>query len=260
MEVHQWPIVGRTQLVQAFRPGEPAGKEAPFRTLRLHGWATAGVSIVTRSEHRATGRLSIFSVLNVDAARLARDGQQRLATSAAKAAASLEASDVFVQLGKLLAGKSSQDVSAAVAGEVADTGWPELLRLLRLLARRTKAARARLSGGQDVIAGTISETRSDYLVLTAASGLRTAVPRWLAQAAHREKVGDCLALVTDRLDDRHMVVNAVPGIDVSKGAAAATFSAFGRTAPVRQLTKADARLLSRPAAPLRVLVPVTIDS
>ena len=85
------------------------------------------------------------------------------------------------------------------------------------------------------------------------------MPRWLAQAAHREEVGDCLALVTDRLDERHMVVNAVPGIDVSKDAPAAAFSPFGRNAPVRQLTKADTRLLSRAPAPLRVLVPVTIE-
>lgn len=259
MEIHQWPIVGRRQLVQAFRPGEPAGKEAPFRTLRLHGWATAGVSIVTRSEHRANGRLCIFSVLNVDAARLARAGQDRLAMALAKAAATLEASAVFGQLSRLLAGKSSEDVSAAVEGEVGEARWPELHRLLRLLARKTKAARARLAPLQDVVAGKISETQPDFLILTAASGERTAVPRWLAQAAHREEVGDCLALVTDRLDERHMVVNAVPGIDVSKDAPAAAFSPFGRNAPVRQLTKADTRLLSRAPAPLRVLVPVTIE-
>ena len=114
MGIDQWPVVGRTQIIQAFRPGEPASKEAPFRTLRSHGWATAGMSVVTRSEHRASGRFIIFSVLNVDAARLAREGDERSAKVLAKAAARVEASAAFGRLRKLLSGRPAADVSAAV--------------------------------------------------------------------------------------------------------------------------------------------------
>jgi hypothetical protein len=261
MEIDQWPIVGRRQLVQAFRPGESASREAPFRTLRSHGWATGGISVVTRSDHRASGRFTIFSVLNVDAARLAREGEAAAAAALAKAAARLEEGAAFLRLGKLLRGRRAADVSAAVEGEVPEDRWPELHGALRIVARETKADRARqpsTTRSAEVVTGKISESNPDFLVLLAASGLRTAVPRWLAHSAHREKVGDCLALVSDRLDDRQMVVNAVPGIDVSARAPERGFSPFGRAAPVGRLTRADARLLSRAPAPLRILIPVSI--
>jgi hypothetical protein len=221
------------------------------------------LSVVTRNDHRASGRFTIFSVLNVDAARFARDGEEKSATALAKAAARLEASKSFVRLGKLLSGRPADDVSAAVEGGLSESRWPELHGVLRLVARETKAARARQppkSRLAEVVTGRISEAQPDFLVLLGASGLRTAVPRWLAHSAHRENVGDCLALVTDRLDDHQMVVNATPGIDVDANSSDARFTPFGRDAPVRELTRADARLLSRSPAPLRILVPVMIDS
>ena len=263
MEIDLWPIVGRSQLVQAFKPGESGSREAPFRTLRTHGWATAGVSVVTRQAQRASGRLSIFSVLNVDAARSARQGDPALAAALAKAAAGIEASSAFVQLGELLTGKAASDVSCVVEGGQRESWWSELDGFLRHLARQTKAARARRplkAARREMVAGKISETGAEFLVLTAAGGRRTAVPRWLAHAAHRENVGDCLALVTDRLDERRAVINAVPGIDLNMKVPDAAFTPFGRAAPVHRLTRADARQLSRPRAPLKILVPVTFES
>jgi hypothetical protein len=62
-------------------------------------------------------------------------------------------------------------------------------------------------------------------------------------------------LVTDRIDERQMVVNAVAAIEHS---GPAEFTPFGRTAPVRALTKRDVRLLARDPKQLSVLVPVTI--
>lgn len=260
MEVDLWPIVGRAQLVQAFRPGE-AASEGPFRTLRSHGWATPGVSVVTRAERRASGRLTIFSVLNLFAARSAREGDKRAARAWARAAARVEKSATFTRVKALLTGKSIAEVSAAAHGAVS-SAVPGLLEALREVARETRRLRAQQGAPgphTEVVAGRILEVGREGLVLQAETGVRTLVPRWLGEAAQRSQVGDLLALVSDRLDSTQLVVEAVPAIDVSE-AVAEGGSPFGRAAPVRDLTAADRRLLTGAPAPLELLVPVTIEA
>jgi hypothetical protein len=122
-----------------------------------------------------------------------------------------------------------------------------------------RSKRPPLEEAAAVVMGRISEAQPDFLVLEAKDGARTAVPRWLAQSAHRENVGDCLALVTDRLGDRQMVVNAIPGVDV-EAEPAKKFSPFGRSAQVHSITREDALLLSRPPRPLRIMIPVIIET
>lgn len=261
MHVDRWPIVGRAQLVRTFRPGEQATKEAPFRTLRAHGWATAGVSVVTRKEGSASGRLTLFSVLNTDAARLAREGAHRGAMTLAKAAAAIEASAEFLRLQQLLMGLLSKDVSAVIEGGVAEAQKPDLHELLQRIARMTTMARLRCSRKvklAEVVAGRLSE-EAGLLILNVEGGGPTAVPRWLAESAHRGNVGDCLALVTEKLDAQQMVVHALPGIEAGPSSAP-RFSPFGRDAPVHALTKADAQRLAGRPAPLRILVPVAIGA
>ncbi len=261
MHVERWPIVGRAQIVQSYRPGEQSTKEAPFRTLRTHGWATAGVSVVTRNERSASGRLTMFSVLNTDSARLAREGDHRGAKALAKAAAGIETSAEFLELKQALTGRSARDILLVVEGLEPHTPWPAVHELLRRLALETNAARSRSASKvklAEVVAGRLSE-EAGLVVLTAAGGGRTAVPRWLAEAAHRGNAGDCLALTTERLDAQHLVVNAMPGIETSR-ASTVPFSPFGRTAPVHSLTKADAKRLAGKPARLSVLVPVTIGA
>ncbi|HEX4381482.1 MAG TPA: hypothetical protein VH083_00975 [Myxococcales bacterium] len=262
MEIDRWPIVARAQLIQAFRPGEPSSKEAPFRTLRAHGWATAGVRVATRKSHRASGQFTVFSSLNVDAGQSARQGHARAATAWAKAAARIEKTKAFGELRDLLSGRSIDQVAAIVDGNVAKAPWPELLAVLRLVARETMLARSKRplpEEGAAVVMGRIADAQPDFLVLEAKDGARTAVPRWLAQSAHRENVGDCLALVTDRLGDRQMVVNAIPGIDIDAQASPKKFSPFDRSA-VHLLTLEDVRLLSRPPQPLKITIPVIIET
>ena len=217
--------------------------------------------MVTRTERRASGRLTVFSVLNVEAARLAREGEHRGATTLAKAAATIEGSEEFLRLKKLLSGQLMKDVSAVIEGSAAEAKWPELHELLRLIARETKASRTRCSPRTSfsrIVTGKISEAQAGFLVLTGESGSRTAVPLWLAQSAYRANVGDCLALVTEKLASQQMVINAVPGIEV--GRASAKFSPFGRNAPVHTLTRADAKRLAGAPAPLKILVPVAIGA
>ncbi len=261
MQIDPWPIVGRAQLIQAFRPGEPPTKEGPFRTLRAHRWATAGVSVVTRNTRHASGRLTMFSVLNVSAARCARDGDDRTARAFAKAAGELEKSKIFVDLKELLSGAPLHEVIAAISGKVSPSERPALLNLLRAVARETRSmsppkGNARLL--RQIVTGTILEAREDGLILEASSGVKTLVPRWLGQAAHRELVGDALALITDKLEDNQMVVQALPAIELRAPRTGA--SPFGRSAPVRELNTADVRLLSRKPLPAKPLIPVDIEA
>lgn len=259
MTLDLWPIVGRGRLVQTFRPGESATREGPFRTLRHHGWTTAGVSVVTRDARRASGRLTIFSVLNVEAARRARDGDGRAAVALCRAAARVERGSSFARLRALLSGREVAEVSAAIAGEVSEHEWPELHGTLRDVARATRDARpARRTrrAPLEIVTGAVTEARGDLLVLAGETGEATYVPRWLARSAHREQVGDLLALVTDKLDDDQMVVRAVPAIELDTSPA--RFTPFGPDAAVLQVSDTDARTLARRPAPLTIRVPVTI--
>ena len=86
------------------------------------------------------------------------------------------------------------------------------------------------------------------------------VPRWMAGAAQRDRVGALLALVADKLDGASAVVEAIPAIDIDDAPDADGFSPFGRgDVRTRRITADDARLLDGEPQPLRVLVPVTID-
>ncbi len=251
MKFDLWPIVGREQLVQAFRPGSAAKKEAPFRTLRARGWATAGVNVVTRSAQRASGRVTIFSVLNVIAARRAREGDTTKAASLARAASRIERSRGFKVIARLLSGRTAEDVAAAIDGQLAQLD--ALHAALVQVARETDAMHE--LGAPDVVTGTVTKISDDAVLLQAAGGVQTWLPRWLARGVHREEVGDALALVTERLDAHQLVVRAVPALEVK---AASRSSPFGRDARVHTLSAADVKKLAGRPAPLKVVVPVTI--
>ena len=44
----EWPLASRDRIVHAFRPGGDSTAEGPFRTLRRHQWASAGVRVLYR--------------------------------------------------------------------------------------------------------------------------------------------------------------------------------------------------------------------
>lgn len=255
MSLHLWPIAGRADLLRAFRPGESSTREAPFRTLRAHGWVSPGRSVTTRSNHRATGRLSLFSSLNVTAARLAREGRSQPAKAIAQAAARVERSPAFAELSRLLSGQTATVVAQVLNGHQPD--WPALTAVLRSVARVAEGELSRRpvdDGVVEIRIGRVAEVQSEYLVLEGDEG-RTAVPINLARAAHRDDVGDCLALVSDQVDAQQMIVRAVPALELT----APRFTPFGRSAAITTLTRHDERLLSGTPAPLRVLVPVVIE-
>jgi hypothetical protein len=111
-----------------------------------------------------------------------------------------------------------------------------------------------------VFAGRIAEVSDRFVLLVQGKGRATMVPLWMAGAARRDRVGDFLALVADKLDGASAVVEAVPAIDIDDTPGADGFSPFGRgDARTRSITADDVRLLAGEPQSLRILVPVTID-
>lgn len=260
MTIAAWPIVARTRLVRAFRPGETSSKEAPYRTLRAHGWATPGMPVVAQRQGRAEGRLTVFSVLNVEAARLARHGEKRAAVRAAELAAELEATPEFDSLRHALASVPLRAAAGLLEGDLPVGAPGELFAALQAVARRTrKAWRAEpsLRMAAEMVTGRISRVLGEYVLVAPERGDEMAVPRWMATAAHRTGVGEALGVITDKLDGAQAMVEVVPGIEMGRPMGD-RLTPYGRGAPVLALSSDDEHILSRPPAPLRVLVPVTI--
>jgi hypothetical protein len=262
MEIAAWPIVSRHQIVEAFHPGHSGVREGPFRTLRKGKLATAGVTIVIREAGHARGRVTLFSSLNADAARLAREGHRKAAQTLARAAAKVEKSVLFVSLVEALSGRASEVIASVLDGTESPEPGLGLSVVLRDLARLTAEVRDELKGSADlreIVAGQIAELVDDNLVLAMSGGGRTMVPKWLARGAHREHVGEFLALVQERLDERQALVEAMPAISLEPTAPREELSPFGRNPLLYRVDAKDAALLAREPKPLRILVPVTIE-
>jgi len=263
MTIAAWPVVDRHRVVHAYKPGEPSAAEGPFRTLRGHAWASSGVRVTRRAGGHLVGQLTVFSSLNVESARLARHGNLDAAVRVARAAATLEAGPEFTRLQRILSDLPGHDAERVVEGVMPEAAPAALAGALKAVARRTERLRAGesiLATLAEVIAGRIAEVHEGYVVLVRVTGPATMVPRWMAVAAQRDKVGELLALVMDKLDNASAVVEAVPAIDVDEDAVERAFTPFGRgDVRVRDLTRADERLLAGEPQPLRILVPVLIN-
>ena len=258
-----WPVVVRERIVHAFKPGGSSLAEAPFRTLRRHGWASAGVRVSRRSGGGLAGQMTFFSSLNVVAARLARRGNPAGAERLARAAASLESGPEFALLRRLLSDLPDQEADQVVAGVLVEETPGPLAGALRSIAACTEEISADslfLSSPAEVVfAGHIAEVNEGHVLLVQSSGPATMVPRWMAAAANRDQVGALLALVSDQLDGTSAVVEAVPAIEFEEARETGGFTPFGRgNSRAQTITEDDAQLLSGQPQPLRILVPVTI--
>jgi len=264
MTIAAWPVVDRSRVVHAYKPGEHVASEAPFRTLRGHKWASSGVRVTRRAGRRLGGQMTVFSSLNVESARLARHGNPHAAVRVAHAAAELEAGPEFARLQRIMSELPIHDAERIVDGILPDAAPDELTETLKAVARRTEQRRVSEMAEitlAEVVAGRVAEVHEGYVVLVRMSGPAAMIPRWMAVAVQRDKVGALLAMVMDRLDDGRAVIEAVPAIDMDDDASAGRFSPFGRGDPrVLSLTRADEHLLAGEPQPLRILVPVLIDA
>ena len=253
-----WPLALRRDLVRAFRPGEHAEREAPFRTLRGHDWATRGVEVRTRQDGHAAGRIVVFSVLNVDAAICARCGDEGMAAEIATAAARLEKSRTFVHLLTRLAELPPAVVTAIAGGELAAAG--PFVDIIRQLAMGTAVVRqqrrfAKLASWYHV--GRISSVAEAYVIVDG-GGKQSFVPRSLAHSVWRERIGECLAVMNGPVDDREMIVRAAPGIELE--AERGSYSPFARPeGGFQSVSAADLAYLRGIPRQLQITIPITIE-
>jgi hypothetical protein len=263
-EIATWPVVVRGRIVHAFKPGGSPDAEGPFRTLRRHDWVSQGVRVTLFADHGLAGQMTFFSSLNVMAARLARRGNAPAAERVARAAADLEAGPEFAVLLRRLSELPDREAEQVVSGLISEDAPATLAEALRAVASRTEQVRLNdiiLSSPAEVIfAGRIAEVSDEYVLVVQKRGSSTMVPRWMAGAAQRDRVGALLALVADKLDGASAVVEAVPAIDIGDAPTDSDFSPFGRgDARTLGIAAEDVRLLAGEPQSLRILVPVTID-
>lgn len=141
-----WPVVVRDRIVHAFKPGAPPSAEAPFRTLRRHKWVSQGVRVTLFADRGLAGQLTLFSSLNVMAARLARRGDSPAAERAARAAADLESGPEFAVLRSLLSelpGQQEEGTATMVPLWMADAAQRDQVGdFLALVADKLEGASA----------------------------------------------------------------------------------------------------------------------
>jgi hypothetical protein len=114
MRVAAEPFITREAVLSILRPGELMS-ERPFRTLRQHGAASPGFSVMLRSPGgHILGRLQLYSNLNGDAARAFRLHDPRLAQALAGRAQEIERSS------------AARRVRAAVAAVAAQMPAPSI--------------------------------------------------------------------------------------------------------------------------------------
>jgi hypothetical protein len=85
----RFPFVAKADILRAYRPGGQVS-DRTFRTLRSRRWISGGLAIRKQRRGRLSGQLRCYSVLNIDAAILARHDQLDEARHAAEQAEQFE--------------------------------------------------------------------------------------------------------------------------------------------------------------------------
>jgi len=261
MEIAPWPIVPRQQVVRAFSPGHAPKSDSAYRTLKGHGWASDGVNFAVRSRGKLAGTLTLFSRLNLESVWLARVGDSKAAVRFAKAAKSLESSHAFKVLESNLSSLGVHDAEGVLNGNVPGGASSGLWKALRELAQETERQWSKLAAHSqfELVTGRVSEIHESFVVVHSEGSLSIAVPRWMAVAIRRDAPGSAMAVVTERLDQAGVMMEALPALEMEERPPVA-FSPFGRPASPPLLSAGDEQRLKGRPAELKILVPVTIEA
>jgi hypothetical protein len=105
--------------------------------------------------------------------------------------------------------------------------------------------------------GRISSVAEAYVIVDG-GGKQSFVPRDLARAASRERVGECLAIMNGPIDGREMIIRAVPGIALEPKED--SYSPFARPAAgFQRVSATDLAYLRGVPKPLAITIPITIE-
>lgn len=272
-----WPIATKDVLVSVYKPGA-AGAEAPFRTLRRHGFVSRGTTVHRHRNGRLEGTVALFSSLSVDAAALARRGERHLAERFADRAGALEQEPGFVEFVTYLATLDPDEASNVMSGR--EHPGSRVEGLLRGLAGRAVAERdvlldtARRDGFENVesalpSAGRVVEANPnavtvDLVWFGPGDAAITVLPRTMAEAVHRTTAGDFIGVLRQPTSADRIDVQVFPALSLHGATRAADretpLSQFAQTSGPVLLSDADFdRVRAANPEPRRILVPVEIE-
>ena len=231
MKFTTWPLVKREALVRGFRPGSDADAEAPFRTLRRKGSVTAGVIVVVHSVGRIAGKHQVFSALNFDSARLARQDRWDEAHQLEVAAAQLEDSVEMAELVALLRHLPVDVTEAYMNGHLPDrSDYPMLWHLTAVLAQRTAEVRDQLLGNDGAVRiGVVESGRGSETIIKMARGKHVSVPRQLTSGLGLGTAGSIVTLFSDVTIAGQLLIDVLPGFRLAELDAPVCFDPFAST-------------------------------
>lgn len=231
MKFAPWPLVGRAALVRGFRPGSDAEAESPFRTLRRRGSVTAGVTVVVRAGGRIAGKHQVFSSLNFDSARLARQDRWDEAHELESAATLLENGPEMAELVALLRHLPLDVTEDYMSGQLPNrSDYPVLWHLTAVLAQRTAELRGQLLGQEDDIRiGVVASGRGNETVIKMARGKDVSVPRQLTTGVGLGTAGSVVTLFSDVTTAGQLLIDVLPGFRLTQRDATVRLDPFAET-------------------------------
>jgi hypothetical protein len=187
--------------------------------------------VVVREDGRIADRLTLFSSLNIDAARLSRAGDAERASAAAKAASEIEEGDLMTALVTLLRFMPRDTVRGFLRGQMPDQEQhPQFWGLTRQIAQQTAKVRAEFVPPPDTeTIGVVSSASADEVLVSSAGGQRVHVPRAAASSLKLDHDGDLLAVHTEIAEDGRVIIDVLPAIELP-GVDEVSFDPFARTA------------------------------
>jgi hypothetical protein len=259
MRFATWPLVKRDALVRAFRPGSGADAEAPFRTLRRKGLVTAGVVVVVHSGGRIAAKHQVFSALNFDGARLARQDRLEEAHSLELSAAQLESSPAMSELVALLRHLPPGVTEAYLSGQLPDhSEYPMLWHLTTVLAQRTAESRDVLRGPDDAgRIGVVEPGIGNEAVIKMARGNDVSVPRQLTNGVGLGTAGAVVTLFLDSTNAGQLLMDVLPGFRLAERGAGLRYDPFAETKEPLVIPAGAVNSKSPAARPVATALPVS---
>lgn len=169
----QLPFTTSEEIAAEFRPEKPGRVQSALRTLKSHKAVSDGVSQPLRRQTggRLGGKLTLYSSLNLDAARCAREGDYKQAAKIARAAIEIELADQMQTLVQQLGATHTSIGKNALVSAVRDE--QNTLAITKLLAQKTDRKRTSLKIGRpdgQRLFGRVAEM-SDDVALVRIDGL-----------------------------------------------------------------------------------------
>lgn len=233
------PFVTRREIARDYRPDATVSDESAIRSLRSKHSLSDGISVAARGgSGKLGGRLHVYSALNREAARAARQNNHALAVRIAKAARTLETTSQAKRLTSALVEAMALSGSVDLARVLSRVELlPDITALQRqqteVLKKLNVTAPAMFTGY--VVRLTLAEAWLSLGGLTAP----VAIPRVMLDEVGVGEVGSAIAASWEILAGGRTLMTVEPALDAAVNADGASLVDMYGTPWGRVLTEAD---------------------